>query len=103
MVDRRSKSLTESLANIAVGYPLNHVANMLILVPFARTLTETYDKNGLLSLEFQMVLVIIGILYTVVSIIRSYFLRRLFERFGENENGYTLLVRLYRKIKHKIL
>lgn len=97
--DSKLKSLTESLCNIAVGYPINHLANMIILVPFASLLVDT-QKNGIMSVEFQSTLVVIGILYTIVSVLRQYFFRRLFERFGEHENGYTLMLRLYRKFKN---
>lgn len=85
MTDSRLKSITETAINIVIGYTINYTANAFILphygIPF----------NFWVYHE-------IGIIYTFVSIARQYGFRRLFERFGENENAYTLLVRLYHRI-----
>lgn len=59
-------SLVESAANIAVGFGINFLANMLILPLFGfATLT--------LTANFE-----IGMLYTIISLCRSYVLRRWF-------------------------
>ena len=65
-------SITEAWANIAVGFAINFTANMLILPLFGFT-TLTLRNNF-----------IIGLLYTVISLVRSYVLRRWFNglRFG---------------------
>lgn len=99
MTDSRLKSFTETMANIAVGYPINHLANVVILLPFAPHLAEVTLKHGALSVETQMSIVAMGMLFTVVSVVRSYLLRRFFERFGEKENAYTLMLRVWNKIK----
>jgi hypothetical protein len=59
-------SITEAWANIAVGFGVNYGANLLILPMFGFT-SLTWDKN-----------LIIGLLYTVISLLRSYVLRRWF-------------------------
>jgi hypothetical protein len=41
----------------------------------------------------------IGVWYTIFSVVRQYLFRRLFNKFGERENFYTLSVRLYKKIR----
>jgi hypothetical protein len=67
-------SIAEAWANIAVGFSINFVANMLILPLFGfHTLTL---KNNF----------IIGLLYTVISLVRSYVLRRWFNglKFGHD-------------------
>jgi hypothetical protein len=65
-------SIAEAWANITVGFSINYAANMLILPLFGfKTLT------ALTNFE-------IGLLYTVISLARSYVLRRWFNglKFG---------------------
>ncbi len=66
MAQSRAMSLVESLANVAVGYGLAVVTQMLVFPLFA--LHTTLAEN-----------LTIGAIFTVVSIGRSYCLRRLFE------------------------
>lgn len=65
-------SIVEAWANIAVGFTINFAANMLILPLFGFT-TLTLSRN------FE-----IGLLYTLISLARSYILRRYFNglKFG---------------------
>lgn len=58
----------EAWANIAVGFGVNYGANLLIL-PLFGFHSLTPGKN-----------LIIGMLYTVVSLVRSFILRRAFNR-----------------------
>jgi uncharacterized protein (DUF2062 family) len=60
-------SLVESLANVAVGYGLAVITQMLVFPLFG--LHTTMAEN-----------LTIGVIFTVVSIARSYVLRRIFER-----------------------
>jgi hypothetical protein len=62
----------EALANIAVGFGVNFTANLLILPAFG--FTSLTVRNNL----------VIGLLYTVISLGRSYILRRWFNglKFG---------------------
>lgn len=62
----RAMSLAESLANVAVGYGLAVGTQMLVFPLFG--LHTTLEQN-----------LTIGAIFTVVSIGRSYCLRRLFE------------------------
>jgi hypothetical protein len=71
-VQTKLGSIAEAWANIAVGFSINYVANMLILPLFGfKTLT------ALTNFE-------IGLLYTLISLARSYALRRWFNglKFG---------------------
>lgn len=65
-------SLAEASANIAVGFGVNFTANLIILPMF-----------GFASLSLGKNFAI-GLLYTVISLVRSYVLRRWFNslRFG---------------------
>lgn len=75
MAQTKFGSAVEVSLNLAVGYLINFTANLLILPLFGfRTLTVA--KN----LE-------IGVLFTVISILRQYVLRRWFNslRFGNRD------------------
>jgi len=67
-------SFAEACANIAIGFAINFAANMLILPAFGFT-SLTLEKNFAL-----------GVLYTAISLVRSYVLRRWFNglRFGNH-------------------
>lgn len=59
-------SIVEAWANIAVGFTINYFANILIL-PLFGLHTLTHLKN------FEM-----GCIYTVISLVRQYIIRRHF-------------------------
>jgi hypothetical protein len=59
-------SFIEAWANVAVGFGINYTANLLVLPAFGFT-SLTWQTN-----------IIIGLVYTVISVIRSYVLRRWF-------------------------
>jgi hypothetical protein len=66
MTQTKLGSTAEALANIAVGFGINFVANWLLLPLFGfSTLT--------LKTNFEL-----GLLYTCISLVRSYVLRRWF-------------------------
>jgi hypothetical protein len=62
----RMGSFIESLINIAIGYVINFTANLLILPLIGFHITVTQN-------------LFIGLLYTIVSVARSYVVRRWFE------------------------
>ena len=70
MKQSRAISLVESLANVAVGYWLAVVTQLLVFPIFG--LHTTLAEN-----------LTIGAIFTVVSIARSFALRRLFEAIRE--------------------
>ena len=84
MVDSKLKSMTESIVNIIPGFLIAYLSNLYILPLFAEGIASS-DSFTMLQ---------IGFWYTIISIIRSYVFRRLFERLGEKENFYTLLRRV---------
>jgi len=65
MKDSRIKSLTESGFNILVGFSTAFLTNIIVLPMFGMPVNYT---------NFTL----IGIIYTVVSLIRSYVIRRVF-------------------------
>lgn len=68
-------SFVESWANIVVGFGINFFANLYVLPRFGFDVT--------MSQAFG-----IGIIFTVISLVRSYVLRRWFNglKFGNREN-----------------
>jgi len=70
MKQLKRHSLLESCTNLVVGYSVNMVANFAIFPIFDWHITI---KQNL----------IIGVFYTVISLIRSYCLRRVFTHLTE--------------------
>jgi len=68
-VQSRRHSAAEAANNITVGYAVSLVAQVLIFPLFG--IHASIGEN-----------VLIGAAFTVVSLIRSYTLRRMFNRFG---------------------
>jgi hypothetical protein len=66
MKQSRLMSLVESLANVLVGYGVAVVTQMLVFPLFGLAVTVTEN-------------LLIGLIFTAVSIVRSYALRRGFE------------------------
>lgn len=71
----RIGSFVESWANIAVGFSITFTANWLIL-PLFGFHSLTLEKNF-----------VIGLLYTVISLCRSYCLRRFFTNLKASWNN----------------
>lgn len=65
MGQTRRGSLLESLVNLLVGYSINFTANLLIFPLFGWNIS-THENLTL------------GVIYTGISLVRSYGLRRLF-------------------------
>ena len=67
MTQSRQLSLIEALTNVAVGYALAVVTQMLVFPRFG--LHASLGDN-----------LALGLVFTVISLVRSYALRRLFTR-----------------------
>lgn len=76
MNQTRLGSLIESLFNVAIGFAINFVANMAILPLIGFHITPGQN-------------LFIGVLYTVISVCRSYVIRRWF-----NQHLHTTAQRL---------
>ena len=74
MAQTKTGSFIEACANIVVGFSINWVANILILPLYGFMITRTQ--------AFSM-----GCIFTVISLLRSYVLRRWFNglKFGNRE------------------
>ena len=71
-------SVIETAANIAIGFSINWCANMLILPLFGFNIKPVAAFN-------------MGLIFTVIAIIRGYCLRRMFNRiaFFHHTHGAT--------------
>lgn len=73
----RMGSFVEAMANVVVGFAINYLANLLILPMFGFHIS--------LAANFWM-----GCIYTLVSVVRSYAIRRWF-----NGRLHALISRLF--------
>ena len=87
--DSKWKSFSEALCNVCISLPLAVATNALVLPFFAESL---YLSNDV------MVYLYLGVIFTAISLIRTYSLRRIFNKIGPGETGYSIIIKL---IKNK--
>jgi len=88
-VDSKKKSASEAFVNSLGGYPIGYGVGILILPLSTGWIQEDpYVAN----------IAITGV-YAIVSFVRSYFLRRVFEKYGIDDN----FIRLGRKSIQKLI
>lgn len=73
-MQKKSHSLIESLINVLIGYFIALAAQLIIFPRFGIHISMSDN-------------LMIGVLFTIVSIVRSYVLRRLFNRFTIKAHG----------------
>ena len=67
MAQSKSRSWKEAFTNIAIGYLINFVANLVVFPMFGYNITIADN-------------IIIGLVFTVISVIRQYVVRRYFNK-----------------------
>ena len=72
MLQTKRQSLIETLTNVAIGYLISFIANMLVLPLFGYNINLT---DG----------VLISIIFTIISIVRGYVVRRWFNSKEKSE------------------
>ena len=88
-VDSKKKSASEALVNSFGGYPIGYGVGIIIL-PLS---------TGWIQEDPYMANIVITGVYATVSFVRSYFLRRIFEKYGIDDN----FIRLGRKSIQKLI
>ena len=83
LVDSKKKSASEALVNSFGGYPIGYGVGILIL-PLC---------TGWIQDDPYMANIAITGVYATVSFVRSYFLRRIFEKYGIDDNFIRLAKR----------
>jgi len=87
-LDTKKKSASEALVNALGGYPIGYGLGIVIL-PLC---------SGWIQEDPYMANVAITGTYAATSFVRSYFLRRLFEKYGIDDNFIRLAQKGIRKI-----
>ena len=88
-LDSKKKSASEALVNSLGGYPIGYGVGIIIL-PLS---------TGWIQEDPYMANIVITGVYATVSFVRSYFLRRIFEKYGIDDN----FIRLGRKSIQKLI
>ena len=88
-VDSKKKSASEAFVNSFGGYPIGYGVGIVIL-PLSLGWIESDPLTANLAIT--------GV-YATVSFVRSYFLRRIFEKYGIDDN----FIRLGRKCIQKLI
>ena len=86
--DSHKKSLSEALVNSFGGYPVGYGLGLIILPLSA----------GWIQSEPLVATTAITGMYATVSFLRSYFLRRVFEKYGINDNFLKIGIKFAQKI-----
>ena len=89
MSDSRRKSASEALINSFGSFPLGYLVGIAIL-----PLSVGWIQSDPLTANIA----ITGV-FATVSFTRTYFLRRVFEKFGFDDNLYHLISKSLRKSK----
>jgi len=87
-MDSHKKSLSEAFVNSFGGYPIGYAIGIVIL-PLSMGWIQEDPLTANLVITF---------VYATVSFARSYFLRRVFERFGIDDNFIRVGMKLVKKI-----
>ena len=88
VLDSKKKSASEAFVNSFGGYPIGYGVGIIIL-PLA---------TGWIQEDTYMANIEINGVYATVSFVRSYFLRRIFEKYGVDDNFIRLAQKGIRKI-----
>jgi len=89
--DSHKKSLSEAFVNSFGGYPVGYGLGIVIL-PLSLGWIQEDPLTANLAITF---------VYASVSFVRSYFLRRIFERYGIEDNFITLGMKLVQNVLRK--
>ena len=88
LVDSKKKSASEAFVNSFGGYPIGYGVGIIILPLCTGWIQEDpYTAN----------IAITGV-YAAVSFVRSYFLRRVFEKYGIDDNFIKLGIKIVKKL-----
>ena len=79
-IDSKKKSASEAFVNSFGGYPIGYAIGIIIL-PLSMGWIQEDPLTANLAITF---------VYATVSFVRSYFLRRIFERYGIDDNFIRL-------------
>jgi len=90
-IDSKKKSASEAFVNSFGGYPIGYGVGIIVL-----PLSLGWIQEDPLVANLAITLV-----YAVVSFVRSYFLRRVFEKYGIDDNFLRLIKKGIEKLIKK--
>jgi len=91
-IDSHKKSMSEAFVNSFGSYPIGYGLGIVILPLSVGWIQEDpFTAN-----------IVITAVYATVSFVRSYFYRRIFERFGIDDNFIRLGIKGFRKLRNFI-
>ena len=91
IVDSKKKSASEAFVNAFGGYPIGYGVGIIIL-PLS---------TGWIQEDPYMANIAITGVYATVSFVRSYFLRRIFEKYGIDDNFIRVGIKFVQKITQR--
>ena len=93
MKDSKKKSISEVLTNMGISLPIHYFANFLVLPPYAADIgsSDVWVMAGAFGH--------LAVWFTIISFARQFALRRLYNLAGPNETGYSILMRVFRRIR----
>ena len=91
LVDSKKKSASEAFVNSFGGYPIGYGVGIIIL-PLS---------TGWIQEDPYMANIAITGVYATVSFVRSYFLRRIFEKYGIDDNFIRVGIKFVKKITQR--
>ena len=86
-MDSKKKSASEAFVNSFGGYPIGYAIGIVIL-PLS---------TGWIESDPYMANIVITGVYATVSFVRSYFLRRIFEKYGIDDNFIRIGIKFVKK------
>ena len=90
-MDSKKKSASEAFVNSFGGYPIGYGVGIIVL-----PLSMGWIQEDPLVANLAITLV-----YATVSFVRSYFLRRIFEKYGIDDNFLRVGIKLIKKFDWK--
>ena len=90
-IDSHKKSMSEAFVNSFGGYPIGYGVGIVIL-PLSM---------GWIQEDPYMANIAITGVYATVSFVRSYFLRRIFEKYGIDDNFIRVGIKFVQKITRR--
>ena len=91
--DSRSKTLSEAFVNSFGAYPIGYGIGIVVLpISMGWLQEDVFTAN-----------IFVTLVYATVSFVRIYYLRRIFERLGFDDNFIKLGIKLYSRTKLRIL
>ena len=87
-IDSKKKSASEAFVNSFGGYPIGYGVGIVIL-PISMGWIQEDPLVANLAITF---------VYATVSFVRSYFLRRVFEKYGIDDNFLRVGIKLIKKL-----